>query len=134
MKKVCLQCHGRAWTDGHFARLDRVVRVYNEIYFKPARKMLGLLYRKGLLNKRRTFDERLEIEFYELWHHEGRRVRMGAAMMAPDYTWWHGFYECKKRFTGFMRQARRLLRTGRPADREAVPGATGDRRPQTATK
>lgn len=23
---------------------------------------------------------------------------MGAAMMAPDYAWWHGFYECKHRF------------------------------------
>ena len=48
-------------------------------------------------------------EFYELWHHEGRRARMGSAMMAPDYAWWHGFYECKKRFVVFMSQADQLL-------------------------
>jgi len=26
-----------------------------------------------------------------MWHHEGRRARMGTAMMGPDYAWWHGF-------------------------------------------
>ncbi|MBU1741478.1 MAG: hydroxylamine oxidoreductase, partial [Proteobacteria bacterium] len=134
MKAVCLSCHGRTWIDDHFARLDRVVREYNEVYYQPAKKMLKLLYQKGLLNKSKTFDEQLEIEFYELWHHEGRRARMGAAMMAPDYTWWHGFYECKKRFVSFMRQARHLLKTGKPARRETVPGATGGRRPPSALK
>ncbi len=136
MKQICLQCHGQAWTDGHFARLDRVVREYNEVYFKPAKKMLDLLYAKKLLDKKKMFDEHLEIEFYELWHHEGRRARMGAAMMAPDYTWWHGFYECKKRFMSFMAAAKRLLKSGKPAHREAVPNATGStvRPPETIQK
>ena len=48
---------------------------------KPAKKMLDDLYAKGLLDKSKFFDERLEVEYYELWHHEGRRARMGAAMM-----------------------------------------------------
>jgi hydroxylamine dehydrogenase len=125
MKRICLPCHGRAWIDGHFNRLDRVVREYNEVYYKPAKKILKLLYQKGLLGKDKIFEERLEFEFYELWHHEGRRARMGAAMMAPDYTWWHGFYECKKRFMSFMAAAKRLLKSGKPAHREAVPNATG---------
>ena len=56
------------------------------------------LYAKGILSKSSYFDEELEWEFYELWHHEGRRARMGSAMMAPDYAWWHGFYELKHRF------------------------------------
>ena len=30
------------------------------------------------------FDERLEWDYFELWHHQGRRARMGAAMMGPD--------------------------------------------------
>jgi hypothetical protein len=60
--------------------------------------MLDDLYAKDLLDKSRFFDARLEVDFYELWHHEGRRARMGTAMMAPDYAWWHGFYELKKRY------------------------------------
>ncbi len=35
---------------------------------------------------------------YELWHHEGRRARHGAAMMAPDYAHWHGMYEVAQAF------------------------------------
>jgi len=30
--------------------------------------------------------------------HEGRRARHGAAMMGPDYTQWHGFFEIANRF------------------------------------
>ncbi|HEB83440.1 MAG TPA: cytochrome C552, partial [Bacteroidetes bacterium] len=28
----------------------------------------------------------------------GRRARHGAAMMGPDYTWWHGIYEVGQHF------------------------------------
>jgi hypothetical protein len=127
MKNVCFQCHGKAWTDNHYATLDRVIEEYNEVYFKPAKKMLDNLYEKELLNKEKFFDEHLEVEFYELWHHEGRRARMGAAMMAPDYAWWHGFYECKKRFNSYMEAANHLLETGEAAYRYPnFPNATGN--------
>jgi hypothetical protein len=127
MKEVCKQCHGQSWTDGHFVKLDKVVREYDEVYFKPAKKMLDDLYAKGLLDKTKFFDERLEVEYYELWHHEGRRARFGAAMMAPDYAWWHGFYECKKRFNNYMEEARELLKEGKKAYVASdFPNATGD--------
>jgi len=29
-------------------------------------------------------------------------------MMAPDYAWWHGFYELKKRLLSIKRQAGEL--------------------------
>ena len=87
----------------------------NEVYFKPAKKMLADLYAKGLLDNTKFFDERLEVEYYELWHHEGRRARFGAAMMAPDYAWWHGFYECKKRFANYMEEARELIEHNKKA-------------------
>jgi hydroxylamine dehydrogenase len=115
MKEICIQCHGKNWVDNHYVKLDNVVYEYNEKYFKPAKKMLNELYKKGLLDKTRFFDERLEIEFYELWHHEGRRARMGAAMMAPDYSWWHGFYECKKRFNNFMEESRESIKHNKKA-------------------
>jgi len=126
MKVVCTQCHGKTWTDAHYDRLDKVITEYNEVYFKPAKAMLDTLYEKGLLDKTRFFDEALEVEYYELWHHEGRRARMGAAMMAPDYTWWHGFYECKNRFNAFMHEAEELIKNNRKAHRtEKYPNATG---------
>ena len=124
---ICLQCHANTWTDGHFVRLDQVVEDYNEIYAKPAKKVLGELYEKGLLDKTKMFDENPEVEWYELWHHEGRRARFGAAMMAPDYTWWHGFYECKKRYNSFMQEARELLEHNKKAYKAPdFPNATGD--------
>ena len=98
----------------------------NEVYFKPAKKMLDDLYAKGLLDSTRFFDERLEVEYYELWHHEGRRARMGAAMMAPDYSWWHGFYECKARFNNYMEGARDLIKHNKKAYKATdYPNATG---------
>ncbi|MFH1489747.1 MAG: hydroxylamine oxidoreductase, partial [Pseudomonadota bacterium] len=126
MKEVCMQCHGKTWVDAHFVKLDRVIKEYNEVYFKPATAVLDELYKKGLLDKTKFFDERLEVEYYELWHHEGRRARMGAAMMAPDYSWWHGFYECKKRFVNFMEEARDLMEHNKKAYvAKDFPNATG---------
>ena len=66
------------------------------------------------------------MEYYELWHHEGRRARMGASMMAPDYTWWHGFYECKKRFINYMEEANDLIEHNKKAYiAKDFPAATG---------
>lgn len=126
MKGVCQACHSPAWTNGHFDRFDKAVENYNETYYKPAKKIMDDLYEKGLLSKDKSLDEKLEIEFYEFWHHEGRRARFGAAMMAPDYAWWHGFYELKKRFMEIETQAEELLRTGKPSKVHEVRGATGD--------
>ena len=127
MKAVCIQCHSQRWVDGHYVELDRSVEEYNEVYFKPAKAKLDELYEKNLLDKTKFFDEHLEVEYYELWHHEGRRARMGTAMMAPDYAWWHGFYECKHRFNKFMEEANHVLESGEKAYvYPGFPNATGD--------
>ena len=85
------------------------------------------LYAKGLLDKTKFFDEHLEIEFYKIWHHEGRRARFGAAMMAPDYAWWHGFYDCKKRYNSYMEEARDMIKHNRKAYIATdFPNATGN--------
>ncbi len=128
MKEICRQCHGDSWINDHYENFDDAVHQYNEIYYKPAKKMLDELYDKGLLSKEKFFDEHLEVQYYELWHHEGRRARMGAMMMAPDYAWWHGFYECKLRYNEYMEEARHLVETNQAAyiypDFPAATGST----------
>jgi len=122
MKGVCLQCHSQVWTDEHFANLDRAVTNYNENYFKPIKTVIDSLYEDGFLSAQKYFDEDLEWEFYELWHHEGRRARMGAAMMAPDYAWWHGFYELKHRFNHILKEAADLREKGTGHIHTKFPG------------
>jgi hypothetical protein len=127
MKNVCRSCHGDSWIDDFYQGFDKAVEEYNEVYYKPAKATLDDLYAKRLLDSSKFFDEHLELQFYELWHHEGRRARMGAMMMAPDYAWWHGFYECKARFNEFMEEADHLIETGKKAYvYPKYPNATGD--------
>jgi hypothetical protein len=126
MRQVCLACHSPQWTDGHFDRFDAAVENYNEVYYKPAKKLIDNLYEKKLLSKDKPLDEKLEIEMYELWHNEGRRARFGAAMMAPDYAWWHGFYDLKKRCMEIEALVDELLASGKPAKVFDVKGATGN--------
>jgi hypothetical protein len=126
MESICLACHSQTWTDGHFEKLDKTIENYNENYYKPAKKMIDDLYEKKLLDKTYNLDEKLEIEMYELWHHEGRRARFGAAMMAPDYAWWHGFYELKKRYMNLETEVEKLLKSGKPEKIHKLPGSGGD--------
>lgn len=94
MKKVCTQCHSKIWVDNYLEQADMVVELYNDRY-KSAKSILDELYEDGLLTKT-SFDEPIEFKIYEMWHHQGRRARMGAFMMGPDYVQWHGFYELLK--------------------------------------
>jgi hydroxylamine dehydrogenase len=80
------------------------------------------LYSDGLISREKYFDEEIEWQFYEFWHHEGRRARMGTAMMAPDYAWWHGFYELKHRFAHIHQIAEELKQTKGVRLYPALPG------------
>ncbi|EPR37484.1 hypothetical protein dsx2_0830 [Desulfovibrio sp. X2] len=127
MQQICSQCHSDAWINDHYKDMDKTVEEYDTVYFKPVKAKLDELYSKGLLSDKDLFDEALEWEYYELWHHEGRRARMGSAMMAPDYAWWHGFYECKHHLVTFMQEAEHLISTGQKAYlQKPFPNATGD--------
>ena len=50
------------------------------------------------LLKPAKFSNKIDWVWFEIWHHEGRRARMGASMMGPDYTHWHGTYEVAQHF------------------------------------
>lgn len=98
MKDVCLNCHQARFVDGHYYQYDALVELYNEKFGKPAGVIIKMVKDKGLLERKAAFSNDIEWEYWELWHHEGRRARMGAAMMGPDYTWWHGIYEVAHNF------------------------------------
>ena len=90
------------------------------------KKLIDDLYTRKLLDSSKNLDEKLEVDMYELWHHEGRRARFGAAMMAPDYAWWHGFYELKKRCMIIEEEVEKLIQSGKPGTVFNVKSADGD--------
>jgi hypothetical protein len=109
MKDVCANCHTSDYVNGFYAQYDDIVHLYNEKFAKPGRAIMDALYANGLLSKTQ-FDESIEWTWFYLWHHEGRRARHGAAMMAPDYTHWHGMYEVAERFyEHLIPEARELI-------------------------
>lgn len=108
MEKVCLECHGLTWTKNYFTMFDDAVGLYNDKFAKPANDVMESLKKAGAVTPT-PFDDPLEWTFYELWHHEGRRARMGASMMGADFVQWHGFYEVSKHFYNeFLPEAEHL--------------------------
>ncbi|MFN2371876.1 MAG: multiheme c-type cytochrome, partial [Candidatus Krumholzibacteriia bacterium] len=98
MQDVCRNCHGKGFVDGHYAQFDGVVNLYNEKFAKPGAALAKLAHEKKLGENPASFSNKWEWTWFEIWHHEGRRARHGAAMMGPDYTWWHGMYEVIQHF------------------------------------
>ena len=108
MQDVCAQCHGPTYTKGFYAQFDALVNLYNNKFAVPAKTIMDKLTEAKKLTDQ-PFDAKIKWVYYELWHHEGRRARHGAAMSGPDYTWWHGMYEVAKVFyTEFIPEARQL--------------------------
>lgn len=109
MGKVCLECHGKTWTDNYFTMFDDAVGLYNTKFAGPANDVMEKLKAAGKITPT-PFDDAIEWTFYLLWHHEGRRARHGASMMGPDFTQWHGFFEVAQHFyTKFLPEAEKLM-------------------------
>ena len=71
-----------------YEQYDDFVINYNEKFAKPGKKIMAALTEADLISKPQ-FDDKIEWTWFYLWHHEGRRARHGASMMAPDYAHWH---------------------------------------------
>jgi len=118
MKLVCGACHASAYVTAFYTQYDDAVVLFNEKFAKPGLMLMNQIYADGLLT-RKQFDERLEWEWYLMWHHEGRRARHGASMMAPDYSHWHGMYEVAERFyMSVIPEARDLAHRAAEAGRQ----------------
>ncbi len=112
MQDVCTACHQRQWVDNFYIQYDGLIELYNEKFAKPS----GALYALAKKCKAHPtpFTTDADWAYWELWHHEGRRARHGAAMMAPDYTHWHGTYEVAKTFyTHYVPALRELIEEAR---------------------
>jgi hypothetical protein len=110
MTKVCKNCHAPSFVEDYMLAYDLVNLQYNEIrrqfvkwskiYEKAG--IIKPLKAKTVSGKEKKFSNTVinagwytkaaEL-MYNSWHHEGRRFRMGAAMMGADYVQWHGIWE-----------------------------------------
>ena len=126
MKDVCSHCHTSDYIAGFYKQYDDLVVLYNEKFAKPGQAIMDALKANGLLTATQ-FDEEIEWTWYYLWHHEGRRARMGASMMGPDYTHWHGMFEVAERFyMGLVPQAREIIKHARENGRPEQAKAAGE--------
>ena len=120
MQDVCSHCHTPAYINGFYQQHDEFVILYNEKFAKPGQQIMAALADAGLTTPT-DFDDEIEWTWFYLWHHEGRRARHGASMMAPDYAHWHGMFEVAERFyIELIPQARELAEHALPAGRAAV--------------
>jgi len=125
MKNVCANCHTSSYIDNFYIQYDDVVDLYNEKFAVPATDIYNKIRSAGLITNDIEFDDELEWTYFYLWHHEGRRARMGAAMFAPDYTQWHGFYEVAERFYAeFIPDAEEII--GRAIEEGGVRAAAAE--------
>ncbi len=112
MTQVCANCHTSRHTNNFFAQGDQNVLLYNQGYWNVAKEMFHELKAKGLLKKNPWADEFQKI-LYHLWHHEGRRMRQGALMAAPDYAHWHGVFECMQDLNELKIIHKKRMETGK---------------------
>jgi len=115
MQDVCSACHGPVFYEGHYYQLDGLVNLYNEKFAKPATEVMKIIKKNKSFETPAAFSNKIEWIYWELWHHEGRRARHGAAMMGPDYAWWHGIYDVAQHFYfKFLPEIRKI------GDKEAI--------------
>lgn len=126
MKQVCTHCHTESYVNAFYKQYDDFVVNYNEKFAKPGQKVMAVLREQKLLTPQ-EFDEPIEWTWFYLWHHEGRRARHGASMMAPDYAHWHGMFEVAERFYDkLIPEARELAdRADEQGDRAAATAVRG---------
>lgn len=119
MTNVCTNCHTPDYVNGFYKQYDDFVINYNEKFAKPGTSIMAALKSTGLITQV-DFDDEIEWTWFYLWHHEGRRARHGASMMAPDYAHWHGMYEVAERFyIELIPQAQELAAHAREEGKEA---------------
>jgi len=88
LQRVCLSCHGRAWVENHFVRLDNTIQKTNELTL-TATKILLMAWEKGLAKgpaqKDSPFNEAIEKMWVQQWLFYANSTRFASAMAGADY-------------------------------------------------
>jgi len=88
MKGVCFACHGRAWVETQFDRLDRTIATTNDSTL-AATQILSRAWKQGLASGLdrgdSPFNEAIEKKWSEHWLFYANSTRYAAAMMGGDY-------------------------------------------------
>lgn len=121
MVEICTACHADNFVRSFYKQFDEFVELYDTKFGIPAKGIRDLLHAEGIIPEG-NFNDKIDWIYWELWHHEGRRARHGAAMSGPDYAWWHGLYEVAKHFyTEYLPTAKRLSEeAGKPEVYEKI--------------
>ncbi|MDQ7092307.1 multiheme c-type cytochrome [Desulfosporosinus sp. PR] len=91
MQTVCLECHANSFIQNLYDNADKVVQQGNS-NIATAQTIIKNLKNEKLIPSA-PFSSSVDFKGFEIWHHEGRRMRFGAFMNGPDYVQWHGIYE-----------------------------------------
>lgn len=94
MLRVCAACHSSGFAGNYLSMADKQIELYNQ-YSRAALEMINTLKEKHLVMKDPWADPALRTYYY-MWHHEGRRMRQGAAMEGPDFSHWHGVFQLQQ--------------------------------------
>jgi hypothetical protein len=81
MQDVCKSCHSLGQIQGFYRQFDDLVNLYNDKFAKPGVQIVHMLKEDGIWGNS-GFQHTIGFTWFEIWHHEGRRARMGAAMHA----------------------------------------------------
>ncbi len=117
MVKVCEACHNMNFIEAFYVQYEAQLDLYHEKWAKPGTELYKkasevLMAVKG--DSYAKFAQMIDYTWFELWHHEGRRVRHAASMQAPDYTQWHGNYDLARNFYGaYVPELKEVIEMGK---------------------
>lgn len=86
MQKVCRSCHGIAWVDGHWSRLEATIRQTNH-ETRAATAIMQEIWTLGLADGANPFDEFIERKWADSWLFYANSIRFSSAMSGGgDYS------------------------------------------------
>lgn len=91
MQGVCTACHNQNFIEDFYTAADKATERVN-VWVEDSREIVAPLQEQGLMTEA-PFDEPIDYEFFNTWHHWGRTAKFGTWMQGPDYSQWHGAYE-----------------------------------------
>ncbi len=137
MKSVCKLCHSSQWVDNYFLIYEQNLVEYN-VTASYAYSLIKKAWELGIHDPSNKLDEYMELMWYYIWHHDGRRWRAGAAMSGPDYTFWHGVVDTVmdklSRMVSYYNTAVELIDLRKQLDTLRATGASAEQVAQLEDK